>query len=91
MTLGWEDIRAEVLRRIRARDWPPGALIPGEEALAEEFGVARATVNRALRDLAESRGDWNSAGQLCELADFIGVGQLRLATVTARVDRIPLS
>lgn len=54
MTLGWEDIRAEVLRRIRARDWPPGALIPGEEALAEEFGVARATVNRALTALAEA-------------------------------------
>lgn len=54
MTLGWEDIRAEVLRRIRARDWPPGALIPGEAALALEFGVARATVNRALRDLAEA-------------------------------------
>lgn len=51
---GWEEIRAEVLRRIRARDWPPGGLIPGEEALAEEFGVARATVNRALRDLAEA-------------------------------------
>ncbi|MCU0828030.1 MAG: GntR family transcriptional regulator [Tabrizicola sp.] len=51
---GWEDIRAEVLRRIRVRDWPPGALIPGEEALAEEFGVARATVNRALTALAEA-------------------------------------
>ena len=51
---GWEDVRAEVLRRIRARDWPPGAVIPGEEALAVEFGVARATVNRALRDLAEA-------------------------------------
>jgi GntR family histidine utilization transcriptional repressor len=51
---GWEQIRAEVLRRIRARDWPPGALIPGEEALAEEFGVARATVNRALTALAET-------------------------------------
>lgn len=52
--LGWEDIRAEVLRRIRARDWPPGGLIPGEEMLAQEFGVARATVNRALRDLADA-------------------------------------
>ena len=51
---GWEYVRAEVLRRIRARDWPPGALIPGEEALAEEFGVARATVNRALTALAEA-------------------------------------
>ena len=51
---GWEDIRAEVLRRIRARDWPPGQVIPGEEALAQEFGVARATVNRALTALAEA-------------------------------------
>lgn len=50
---GWEDIREEVLRRIRARDWAPGAAIPTEEALAGEFGVARATVNRALRELAE--------------------------------------
>ena len=54
MTLGWEEIRAEVLRRIRARDWAPGTLIPGEEALAAEFGVARATVNRALTALAEA-------------------------------------
>lgn len=37
MTLGWEAVRAEVLRRIRARDWPPGALIPGEEALSAEW------------------------------------------------------
>ena len=51
---GWEDVRTEVLRRIRARDWPPGALIPGEEALSAEFGVARATVNRALTALAEA-------------------------------------
>jgi len=48
----WEDIRAEVLRRIRAREWPPGDLIPNEEDLAQEFGCARATVNRALRELA---------------------------------------
>ena len=37
---GWEDIRAEVLRRIRARDWQPGAQIPTEEDLAAEFGVS---------------------------------------------------
>jgi GntR family histidine utilization transcriptional repressor len=51
---GWEGVRAEVLGRIRARTWPPGALIPGEAALAAEFGCARATVNRALRDLAQA-------------------------------------
>lgn len=49
---GWEEIRAEVLRRIRVRDWPPGAAIPTEAALAAEFGCARATVNRAMRELA---------------------------------------
>ena len=52
MSFGWEAIRTEVLRRIRVRDWPPGATIPTEEELAVEFGVARATVNRALRELA---------------------------------------
>ena len=52
MTHGWETIRADVLRRIQAREWGPGAMIPTEEALAQEFGCARATVSRALRDLA---------------------------------------
>lgn len=55
MTLtSWEDIRKEVLRRIRLRIWSPGAVIPTEEALAYEFGCARATVSRALRALAEA-------------------------------------
>jgi GntR family histidine utilization transcriptional repressor len=54
MQQGWEAIRNEVLRRIRARDWLPGAIIPGEQVLAAEYGVARATMNRALRDLAEA-------------------------------------
>ena len=51
---GWEDIRTEVLRRIRVRDWPLGAMIPTEAELAAEFGCARATVNRALRELAHT-------------------------------------
>ena len=50
----WQGVQAEVQRRIHARIWPPGALIPSEKELAEEFGCARATVNRALRGLAES-------------------------------------
>ena len=54
MAQGYEAIRAEVLRRIRARVWSPGGLIPSEETLAQEFGCARATVNRALKELAEA-------------------------------------
>ena len=41
------------MRRIHARDYAPGANIPGEVELAGEFGVARATVNRALRELSD--------------------------------------
>lgn len=50
----WKSVRDEVLRRITERVWQPGQLIPGEAELAVEFGCARTTVNRALRDLAES-------------------------------------
>lgn len=50
----WKAIQAEFRRRIASRDWPPGELIPGEANLAEEFGCARATVNRALQGLADA-------------------------------------
>lgn len=53
-SIGWQSVREEALRRIRNRDWPPGERIPDEAALAAELGCARATVNRALRDLADS-------------------------------------
>ncbi|RST85157.1 UTRA domain-containing protein [Aquibium carbonis] len=47
-------IRAELEMRISKRLWLPGETIPGEEALAVEFGAARATVNRALQELARA-------------------------------------
>lgn len=50
----WQSVQAEALRRIRSREWPPGGQIPHEADLAAELGCARATVNRALRDLAEA-------------------------------------
>ncbi|MCC0014928.1 MAG: UTRA domain-containing protein [Rhodobiaceae bacterium] len=50
----WRSIRDELNRRIAKRIWLPGELIPGEVELAEEFGCARATVNRALRELAST-------------------------------------
>lgn len=50
----WQAIRADVLSRIRSGEWAPGALIPTEQDLALQMGCARATVNRALRDLADS-------------------------------------
>ena len=49
----WKTIRVEALRRVHTGLWAPGARIPDEAELAAEFGCARATVNRALRSLAE--------------------------------------
>ncbi|MEM9602330.1 MAG: UTRA domain-containing protein [Pseudomonadota bacterium] len=51
---GWREIKAEVARRIQDRRWPPGSVIPAETELAIEFGCARATVNRAMRELADA-------------------------------------
>lgn len=53
-SITWQGIQAEALRRIREREWKPGEAIPHEAALAQEFGCARATVNRALRELADA-------------------------------------
>lgn len=53
MRTSYQDIKADVLNRIRQNIWPPGAGLPGEIELAEEFGCARATVNRAMRELVD--------------------------------------
>jgi GntR family transcriptional regulator, histidine utilization repressor len=49
----FRQVKQEVLARIRGNIWPPGALLPGEVDLAAEFGCARATVNRAMRELSD--------------------------------------
>ena len=51
---GFQDIKAEVTRRIQGGTWGPGTLLPTEVELASEFNCARATVSRALRELADS-------------------------------------
>jgi GntR family transcriptional regulator, histidine utilization repressor len=50
---GYRQIKAEVFRRIRAGNYGPGELLPGEVELAAEFGCARATVNRAMQELSD--------------------------------------
>ncbi|QEA12756.1 histidine utilization repressor [Comamonas flocculans] len=48
-------IKEHVLRQIHEGRWREGDAIPGEEALAREFGVSRMTVNRALRELSSEQ------------------------------------
>lgn len=48
----WQSLYDVISQRIIDGVWKPGDLIPKEVELATEFGCARATVNRALRQLA---------------------------------------
>src|SRR6266496_1682621 len=43
----------EIQRRIERGEYPPGSLLPSEHQLADEFGIARPTVVRALRVLRQ--------------------------------------
>ncbi len=49
------EVYETISSRIRTGQWPPGYKLPSEPALAEEFGVSRATVREALQELI-SRG-----------------------------------
>lgn len=50
----YQRIKNDITDRIHEGLWRGGDAIPAEIALAEEFGVSRMTVNRALKELAEA-------------------------------------
>ncbi len=50
---GFREVKEDIVSRIKNRTWGPGELLPGEVELSRQFGCARATVNRAMRELAE--------------------------------------
>ncbi|PZP20028.1 MAG: hypothetical protein DI613_20650, partial [Kocuria rhizophila] len=45
-TTSYRTIKADLLTRIQAGEFPPGTRLPDEIDLAERFGVARTTVAR---------------------------------------------
>ncbi|MGQ1840251.1 GntR family transcriptional regulator [Kocuria turfanensis] len=47
-------IRADLEGAIRSGELPAGASVPTERELAEQYGVSRATVQRALTDMAQA-------------------------------------
>lgn len=51
----YQRVKRYVLDRIENGEWKEGDAIPGEEALAREFGVSRMTVNRAIRELSDEQ------------------------------------
>ena len=52
VTPAYEQIKRYVVDRIADGTWKPGEAIPSETELVKEFGVARMTVSRALRELS---------------------------------------
>nr|WP_319569130.1 GntR family transcriptional regulator [Cohaesibacter marisflavi] len=52
---GYLAIKGYISTMIRSKEWPPGHLLPTETELAAQFDCARATVNRALGELAEEQ------------------------------------
>ena len=51
----YQRIKNAILENIHSGKWQAGNAISTEMALAEEFGVSRMTVNRALKELSEER------------------------------------
>jgi GntR family transcriptional regulator len=51
--LVYVQIADDIAAQIERGDLVPGARLPGEAALAEEYGAARMTVRRAIRELRE--------------------------------------
>ncbi|MDE4454962.1 UTRA domain-containing protein [Psychrobacter sp. DAB_AL62B] len=51
----YQRIKNAILDNIHRGKWQAGEAISTEMALAEEFGVSRMTVNRALKELSEER------------------------------------
>jgi DNA-binding GntR family transcriptional regulator len=49
----WQRVAAAVEAQIADGTLPPGAMLRGERAMAEEHGVAISTVRRALKDLRD--------------------------------------
>lgn len=53
MKATYKDVKADILSKITKGEWKPGCLVPNEVELATTYGCARATVNRAMRELAD--------------------------------------
>jgi GntR family histidine utilization transcriptional repressor len=49
--LSYETVKTSIQQRIAAGGWQPGVRLPSERELVQQFGCARMTVHRALREL----------------------------------------
>ena len=50
----YHQLKTVLLEKMRQGQWKPNDQLPTEDELGEQFGVSKATVRQALRDLAQS-------------------------------------
>jgi GntR family histidine utilization transcriptional repressor len=53
MKVTYKEVKSDILAKIVKGEWGPGELVPNEVDLATVYKCARATVNRAMRELAD--------------------------------------
>lgn len=53
MKVTYKEVKSDILAKIVSGDWGPGELVPNEMDLTVTYNCARATVNRAMRELAD--------------------------------------
>ncbi len=76
-------LRTELEGRIKRGDWKPYQQLPTEDELAESYGVSKATVRQALRDLAHAEIVRREQGRGTFVAGTkIQFGPRRLASFT---------
>lgn len=78
-TLPYEAVKASLRERIAAGGWQPGVRLPSERELVQQFGCARMTVHRALRELEDEglierrQGSGSYVAQLHPISNLLHV------------------
>jgi GntR family transcriptional regulator, histidine utilization repressor len=81
-------VKQHVLERIQNGQWKEGDAIPGEEALAREFGVSRMTVNRAIRELSDEQKYQATLVEIRNIAEEIAARGHRHRSELHRLERV---
>lgn len=66
----YQQVKASLIKRIAAGEWPPGTFLPSETALAEEYGVSQGTLRKALVELTNAQSLVRYQGKGTAVAAF---------------------
>ena len=76
MSISYREVKADILRQITQGDLAPGSAMPNEVDLAETYGCARATVNRAMQELVSAQEQYFAGDHAAALTRFEALTEL---------------